>query len=422
MKLRIEQYIQAYHLATTTDKVLVAVSGGADSVALLHILLSLGYTCEVAHCNFHLRGEESNRDEQFVTNLCADWQVPLHIKHFNTADYAVEQGISIEMAARDLRYTWFEALRQEQKCAVIAVAHHQNDQAETLLLNLLRGSGLRGLEGMHPKNGHIIRPLLHTAREAIEAYLTLHHLPFVTDSTNFDTQFKRNAIREQLKALEPANIENIAQTAQYMQGYEAIVNAYMEQVKPTILQPTPEGWLIHTAALLATPAPETVLYELLRPFGFAQPKQLLQALQGESGKQFFSPQWRAVVDREKMLILPLEQREEIIPAINTLLRKRKHPESFFAATDYKALFDPSITHKHLTIRHWQEGDWFIPIGMQGKKKLSDFFTDIKLSLPQKEKVWLLCADDDIAWVIGYRIDDRYKVRSTTDQVAEIHIH
>ncbi len=410
----IEHYISKHHLFGHQSRIIVAVSGGADSVVLLHILLQLDYDCEVAHCNFHLRGEESERDEAFVRQLCATWNVPLHIKHFDTYQYADEHGISIEMAARDLRYTWFEDLRQAIKADVIAVAHHQNDQAETLLLNLQRGTGLRGLEGMHPKNGTIVRPLLCVSRTFIEDYCTLHHLDYVTDSSNSDITFQRNALRQQLISYTPAQITHIAETAEYMQGYEQLIETYIAEQREKLAHETPDGIEIDIRILHTYPAIEVLLYELLRPYGFKQIKQIYAALKGESGRIFNSNTHTIEIGREYLYIFPIKRKADSVPIIKT--ESISMPFTYPAADAWEAVLDASVMHKRLTLRHWQEGDWFIPLGMRGKKKLQDFFTDMKLSCHAKDNIWLLCADEDIAWIVGYRIDERYKVKQKDNAI------
>ncbi len=421
MQARVAQYIRKHALLNTQEPVLVALSGGTDSVVLLHILLQLGYRCEAAHCNFHLRGNESNRDEGFVRELCEKLQIVVHVQDFQTEAYATEHGISIEMAARELRYRWFEELRQERGCQAIAVAHHQNDQAETLLLNLLRGTGLRGLEGMHPRNGYVVRPLLCTSREAIEDYCTVYRLNYITDSTNTDTTIPRNALRAQMRHASAAQIEHIADTAALMQDYEAIVNAYIEQAKEMVCSVQGDNYRIDIPALLALPAPQTILYELLRPYGFTQTEQIFQSLQTQAGKCFYSEDYKLLVDREALLISSRKNREQQLPTIAVTIRNKEIAEIFPLADAYEALFDGRIANKKLTLRHWQKGDWFVPIGMRGKKKLQDFFTDMKIPRTEKDNIWLLCADEDIIWVVGYRIDDRYKIISATTQVAHIQI-
>ena len=294
MLRRVRQYIQQQGLLREGAHVLVCVSGGADSVGLLDVLLRAGYTCTVAHCNFHLRGEESERDEQFVRTLCTDLHVPLFVRHFNTQDYARAQHLSIEMAARELRYQWFGELAAEQHCEAIAVAHHQNDQAETVLLNLLRGTGIRGLCGMRPKAANpycdngipIVRPLLCTTRDYIEYSLRYkRHLPWVNDSTNTDTTILRNAIRANLSRCKKAEIENIARTAQRMQGYVDLL----------------EGRESRDASICK-------LYESLREYQFPEIDKLYDALmRGEGGKVFEAPAHIGVIKHRKLEISKKEK-------------------------------------------------------------------------------------------------------------------
>ena len=290
MLRRVQKYIRDNQLLQAGDRVLVCVSGGADSVALLDVLQRAGYECIVAHCNFHLRGEESDRDEAFVQQLAAD--LPLHLQSFNTLSFAKEQGISIEMAARQLRYQWFREVAESTQCRAIAVAHHQHDQAETVLLNLKRGTGIRGLCGMrakspNPEGGDIlvIRPLLCTTRDYIEHYLRdIRHKSWVDDSTNTDTTITRNAIREQLKSYSKSEIEHIAATAEHMQGYV--------------------DWL---DGLDTVAAGRAKLYEELKEYGFAEIDKIYNALQaGVGGKVFRSTTHQATIKKGQLKIEPLE--------------------------------------------------------------------------------------------------------------------
>ena len=289
MLRRVQKYIRDNQLLQTGDRVLVCVSGGADSVALLDVLQRAGYECIVAHCNFHLRGEESDRDEAFVQQLAAD--LPLHLQSFDTLSYAKEQGISIEMAARKLRYQWFRQIAESTQCRAIAVAHHQHDQAETVLLNLKRGTGIRGLCGMrakspNPEGGDIlvVRPLLCTTRDYIEHYLRdIRRKSWVDDSTNTDTTITRNAIREQLKSYSKSEIEHIAATAEHMQGYV--------------------DWL---DGLDTVAAGRAKLYEELKEYGFAEIDKIYNALQtGVGGKIFRSTTHQATIKKGKLVIEPL---------------------------------------------------------------------------------------------------------------------
>lgn len=289
MLRRVSTYIRQRGLLEKGKPVLVCVSGGADSVALLDVLQRAGYACIAAHCNFHLRGEESNRDARFVQELCAQKEVKLVQKDFDTDSYARTNHISIEMAARDLRYQWFDEAARENGCQAIAVAHHQNDQAETILLNLKRGAGLRGLAGMRAKSPNpmapdsvpIVRPLLCTTRDYIEHYLRdKRGQSWVNDSTNSDTTIRRNAIREQLKSYSKTDIEHMAQTAEYMQGYADVM----------------EGKNTREAGIVR-------LYESIRKYGFAETDKIYDALQrGEGGKVFTSKTHQATIKKGKLCV------------------------------------------------------------------------------------------------------------------------
>ena len=293
---RVTTYIRQRRLLDKTKPVLVAISGGADSVALLDVLHEAGYDCIAAHCNFHLRGEESNRDEAFVRTLCAKMNVPLETASFETLSYARAHNVSVEMAARELRYTWFEQMAQKHHCQAIAVAHHQNDQAETLLLNLRRGTGLRGLTGMRPISANayapegvpVVRPLLCTTRDYIEHYLRdKRHLEWVTDSTNADTSITRNAIREQLKNYTKTEIEHIAETAERLQGYVDWI----------------EGKDTREAGLIK-------LYENLRGFDFAEIDKMYDAIQkGEGGKTFHSKTHQATLKHGQLKVTKCDTTE-----------------------------------------------------------------------------------------------------------------
>lgn len=290
MLRRVSTYINQRGLLNKEQPVLVCISGGADSVALLDVLLRAGYICIAAHCNFHLRGDESIRDEQFVRRLCQEKGVKLHVRDFDTQAYARNEAISIEMAARELRYRWFDEIAFTENCQAIVVAHHQNDQAETLLLNLRRGTGLRGLIGMRPVSSNpivpdstipIVRPLLCTTRDYIEYYLrSKRHMEWVDDSTNTDITITRNAIRKQLQSYTKAEIEHMAQTAEYIQGYLDII----------------EGRDTREAGI-------TRLYEELRQYGFQEIEKIYNALQrGEGGKTFFSKTHKATIKHRKLCV------------------------------------------------------------------------------------------------------------------------
>ena len=304
---KIAQYIDQEKLFTREDKILVTLSGGADSVALLRLLLTMGYTCEAAHCNFHLRGDESVRDEMFVRELCLQLEVPLHVQHFQTTEEAEKRHISIEMVARELRYAWFEQLRLQQGANVIAVAHHKDDSVETLLLNLIRGTGINGLLGIRPKNGNIVRPLLCLDRKEITEYLQEIGQSYVTDSTNLQDEYTRNKIRLNLlplmQEINPSVKESLLRTSEHLNDAALLYKKGIEEGKQKVQ--TEQGILI--SALLQEPAPETLLFEILSPLGFngAQIKDIFTSLNGQPGKIFLSREWRVIKDRELLLIEPV---------------------------------------------------------------------------------------------------------------------
>lgn len=419
-KQRIALYIDRNKLFSPKDKILVALSGGADSVALLRLLLALGYACEAAHCNFHLRGAESDRDETFVRRLCKEHQIPLHVIHFETEREAEERHISIEMAARELRYAWFEKTRREYGITVVAVAHHQDDSIETLLLNLIRGTGINGLRGIQPKNGNIVRPLLCLSREEIIGYLQDIRQDYVTDSTNLQDEFTRNKIRLNLlpmmQEINPSVKESILKTAQHLNDAAVIYNKGIEEAKQRTL--TKEG--INIQALQKEPTPETILFEILRPLGFnaSQVKDIYRALEGQSGKVFSSAGWQVIKDRELLLISPIQK------AAKPVLEMKEHvyTKDFIIPRDKNiACFDADKLLHPLSLRLWQHGDTFIPFGMKGKKKVSDYLTDRKFSLLRKEQQWVLCCGDDIIWLIGERTDNRFKVDEKTERALVVEI-
>lgn len=419
-KQRIALYIDHNKLFSPKDKILVALSGGADSVALLRLLLALGYACEAAHCNFHLRATESDRDETFVRRLCKEHQIPLHVIHFETEREAEERHISIEMAARELRYTWFEKIRREYGITVVAVAHHQDDSVETFLLNLIRGTGINGLRGIQPKNGNIVRPLLCLNREEIIGYLQDIRQDYVTDSTNLQDEYTRNKIRLNLlpmmQEINPSIKESILKTSQHLNDAAVIYNKGIEEARQRTL--TEEG--INIQALQKESTPKTILFEILHPLGFntSQVKDIYRALEGQSGKVFSSTSWQVIKDRELLLISPIQKATKPILEI----KEHVYTKDFIISRNKNiACFDANKLLHPLSLRLWQHGDTFVPFGMIGKKKVSDYLTDRKFSLPRKEQQWVLCCGDDIIWLIGERTDNRFKLDEKTRKVLVVKI-
>lgn len=433
MKEQIQQYIIQHQLLSGEKPVVVGISGGADSVALLHILVSLGYKCIAAHCNFNLRGDESFRDEQFTIDFTQRLQVPLCKISFETNKYAQENRLSVEMAARELRYRWFEELLNTYDADAVAVAHHRDDSVETLLINLTRGSGLTGLTGIKPKNGNVVRPLLCVSREDIYAYIENNGLEYVTDSSNSSDIYTRNFIRLKviplLEEINPSVKASLARTANHLYDASLIYNHSIEEARRVIIQNN----RLSISALLSFPAPATILYEMLKPYGFSRTvcESIFTILDKDSGRIFYSSTHRLLKDRSDLLIDVLSGEDNRAYLINLEddnvdLPVELKPEIVVIKEDYQiekdrkfAYFDFDKLSFPLVLRHWQEGDWFVPFGMKGKKKISDYFSDKKFSLFDKEKTWLLCSGQDVIWIVGERTDNRYRIEKTTKRVLKL---
>lgn len=414
----IQKYIAEKHLFTLRDKVLVALSGGADSVALLRVLLALGYRCEAAHCNFHLRGEESDRDERFVGELCRTLGVPLHVTHFDTVAYASLHRVSIEMAAREMRYAWFEQLRKERGMAVVAVAHHRDDSVETFLLNLIRGAGINGLKGIAPRNGYIVRPLLDKSRRDIVDYLDRLHQGYVTDSTNLQDAYMRNKIRlnilPMLCELNPSVSESIAETSARLSDASLIYNKEIEAGKSRVL----ENGRIVIHRLMKETAPAALLFEILHPLGFhsAQVVDIFRSLSAQSGKRFVSAEWEVLRDRTELIVRPRKQEQDTgsEPVPRLVVETIEITPDFVIPKDKStACLDADKVVQPLTVRKWRKGDKFVPFGMKGKKNVSDYLTDRKYSLFQKENQYVVCSEEQIVWLVGERSDNRFRITEDT---------
>lgn len=427
----IQTYITKQNLLTTGKPVIVGFSGGSDSVALLFILKQLGYQCITAHCNFHLRDDESDRDEASCRLFAEQQAVTFEKIDFDTKSYAAQHHLSIEMAARELRYKWLEEIRKKFDAQAIAIAHHRGDSIETLLINLIRGTGIRGLTGIRPKNGFIVRPLLCIGQDDITQFIKENNLSFVTDSSNLSDDFMRNKIRLRLlpmmKELNPSIELAMARTAEQLADAETVYIQAIEDARKIVTTKASDGVLkISIPHLKGLPASKTILYELLRPYGFTRQlsENIYYSLSGVSGKIFktLDSGYQLLKDRDTLLIYQsaAESPENYqirknetsfeIPAFRLSIQQvdvsptliiDKSPAT--VAFDYDKLIFP------LTLRKWQTGDWFIPFGMKGRKKLSDYFSDHKFSILQKSKIWLLCSGEDIIWIIGERIDNRFRL-------------
>lgn len=439
MLQRFVKTIKEEHLIAEGQQVLLAVSGGRDSVTLCHLFAAANIPFAIAHCNFHLRPGDCDRDEAFVRRLADSYGVSCHIAEFDTENYAHSEGLSIEEAARKLRYVFFEQQRVANGYDLIATAHHRDDAIETFFINLLRGTGITGLHGIRMRNGSIVRPLLPFGRNEIDAYIFRYNLEYVEDYTNSQTLYLRNRIRLQLipllRQITPS-FDTIMQgnVSRFAEAGQIYLDA-IDRVRQILMKPQSEGYSLPIAELKALSPLHSYLFELLRPFGFSSTvvAEIVKALDSQSGKQFYSPTHIVIKDREHLLILPRREEdanaEEYTIQERDLLQTLPVPLSFQTCdttdrpirlgTD-EAWFDYSRVSFPLTLRHWRSGDRFIPFGMKGSRLVSDLFSDLKLSRPDKEAVWLLCdVSGTILWVVGLRASAAAPVTSSTKKILKI---
>lgn len=417
--------------------ILVAVSGGLDSVALLHLFRLAGFSIQVAHCNFNLRGEESDADERFVQELCATYDIPFHVQHFDTEAQVRSAGISVQMAARDLRYEWFEGLRKAHGLNYIATAHHQDDQIETLLLNLSRGTGIKGMHGILACHDTLVRPLLFTDRPALESWMSANNFTHREDRSNASLKYSRNKLRHQvipiLKELNPSLSKTYQENAERFENAEQNLSFFYEGLRSKIIQKKDEEQHIILSELFIYPSPLDVLFYFIHDYGFNDWKALENLMQSESGKVVSSATHDLLKDRDAFILrarqtpifssytIDEDQRELTDPislsfSIKDAQEFTLQTSSEIAALDYNALDFP------LELRKWQKGDVFKPLGMKGKKKLSDFFVDQKLSLFEKENTWILCSAGRVVWILGHRIDERFKLVEATQKVYLVELN
>ena len=418
MKEKVRKYIQTNQIFSQDGLILVGVSGGADSVALLLILKSLGYQVQALHCNFHLRQKESDRDERFVSELCRKNNIPLLIKHFNTKEYAARNNVSIEMAARDLRYNWFYDVLTDNNAQSIAVAHHRNDQAETLLLNLIRGTGIRGLAGMYPIRNQIARPLLCVTRDEILAYLNEIKQDFVTDSTNLEREATRNKVRldilPQMAEINPSIVNTLSETCSILMSslpfYEKKVEEELNRVKHNDTE-------VSIPQLQECENTDVLIYEWLKDKGFttSQHREIAESLESTSGKIWESKAYRLLKDRDRLI---LQEKKEKVSGPQII---QEQVDSITETGPDLAYFDSDKIVAPITYRTAKEGDWFIPFGMEGKKLISDYLTDIKATRFEKENQLLALCGEDIIWVVGHRSDNRYRVDKDTQHIIRLRI-
>jgi tRNA(Ile)-lysidine synthase len=442
----VQFFIQQYNLGNTGTPILLACSGGVDSMVLADILLRLGSRIGMAHCNFQLRGDESDQDENFVRRFAEEKSIPFYSTRFDTKGFKSNNDVSTQMAARALRYEWFEKIRKENGYHVIATAHHLDDQLETILLNLVKGTGIKGLSAMQPKNGFIIRPLLEISKQDILLYAGENKIKYREDASNASADYQRNALRleviPKLQKINPALHATIKDFISNIRDYEILSEEYIQQLKKKCWSEKNGITEIKTGFINAHPAGRTILFNLISEFNFNsdQASQLYQSIKSKnttaSGRQFFSGTHRIVADRKSFFIVPKNATREDylvfdkIPS-NILFNQYKIKcsiipvhEANIKASPRFAYFDLEKLQFPWMIRYAKEGDYFYPFGLSkpktpgkaGKKKLSKYFKDEKFSLIQKENTPVLFSGEKLMWVVGHRIDDRFKVTSSTKQI------
>lgn len=428
------------HIETHLDflydsRLLLAISGGLDSVVLAHLCHHLGLNITFAHCNFHLRDNESDADEEFVHQLADDLELEVFIQSFDTESYAEEEGISVQMAARELRYEWFYDLADQLEFDFILTAHHADDNLETFLINLTRGTGLDGLLGIPEVTGKIVRPLLPFSRETLEDYAQKEHLKWQEDSSNASNKYLRNKFRHDvipiLKEMNPQLLQNFKTTVSNLQDSQNLIEDAVVKMQKKIASMEDKVIKLNIKKLKKKSNPKAYLYQLLKDFNFTAWSDVVNLLDAQSGKQIFSSTHRLLKNRDHLLLSKIEpeEQDETIP----ILKYDKKVAAPFGNLYFEIVDQVSEPSEHtifvdadqlkypLTIRKWQQGEFFYPSGMKGKKKLSKYFKDEKLSLFDKENVWVLISDDNVVWVIGRRADERYKVAEETKTILKIRI-
>lgn len=428
-------HIHRYPLCETTDKILLAVSGGLDSMVMFRLLREAGLSIAVVHCNFQLRGAESDGDEEFVRATCEQYHTPFFVRRFETTEYATQGGISIQMAARKLRYVYFNELLSIHGYDYVATAHHFNDIIETAFMNLVRGTGIEGFTGIAPKNGKIIRPLLFATREMLLAYALANQVFWREDSSNDTDDYQRNFLRHQvmprLRELNPNFEETFRDTHERLLGSRDLTMAFLKVFQASAVQVSDNQTTIDIRKLRQSESPAVILWELIKDFGFNfdQCRQVVRDHQ--PGKIFLSASHRLLVDRQQYIIGKKEDadlrsvfiangEQTVINARFTLTLKEV-PDA-----DFQLIKDPAIAQVDadqlqypLIWRTWKAGDYFMPLGMRQEKKLSDFLIDLKIPFNDKADITVLESGGHIMWVVGFRISERFKVKAHTKRILII---
>lgn len=415
-------------------KILLAVSGGIDSMVLVDLFSKLDFEIGIAHCNFQLRGEESNEDENFVKIQSIKYTIKGYFKSFDTKNYSEEKKISIQQAARELRYNWFKELLEKEGYDYLLTAHHLDDSLETFLINFTRGTGIEGLTGIPEVNGNVIRPLLIFSRDEIENYAKANKIEWREDSSNASDKYFRNKIRHHvvpiLKELNPSLLESFENTIKNISGTNTLVKDALNTSFKEIASKKNNDTYFDIEKLIQLENYKSYLYEWLKPFGFSDWQSIQELIHSQSGKQVFSESYRLLKDRDQLILskteinnidevfLINENENSIVKPINLSICN----QSYISEPTNSCIFvDKEKLKFPLKIRKWQEGDYFYPSGMQGKKKVSKYFKDEKFSLIDKENTWLLCSNNEIIWIINYRADQRFLANNNTQQILKIEL-
>ena len=442
---RFKEYIKKNNLFSLKDKLLLAVSGGVDSVVLCELCKQAGYEFMIAHCNFQLRGEESERDEKFVRGLGEKYKVEIKVKEFETEKYAEENKLSIQEAARELRYNWFEELTtHDSRLKTILTAHHADDNAETVLMNFCRGTGLHGLTGISVSQGRIRRPLLLFTKQELLDFAKENNLAFVEDSSNLSSKYTRNFFRNEIipaiAKVYPAVKENLNDNIDRFIEIEKLYKTAVAEIKKKLVKQKDSEWYIPVKQLMGFNN-RALIYEIISDFDFSEKQvdEVIKLAESGSGKYIDSPalHYRIIKHRHWFIISPadtssssiiiIEEKDKSVIFEQGVLQfeetnSKSRKDAFGTTSNQSASLDAKEIEFPLILRKWKAGDYFYPLGMQKKKKLSRFFIDQKLSKTEKEKVWVLEMNKKIIWIVGLRIDNRFKVTDKTSSVLEISLH